>query len=161
MKRYKYSIHKEPEDFASALRYLKRYQEADVTTDTLNELFLAQDIWNPIPTELDMYFSYRPYLEIMGLEELIDNEFMRRGIYKIYPYHEKYGYYLPLIGSSDIIQIAPPTHSEHGSIELNIIPFNEWETNKEAIEWLNNFIVEEIPETDIEMVPPVDGVNVV
>lgn len=145
-KRYKYSIDKEPDAFAAALHYLKSLQEDDVTTDTLEEFFLAQDIWNPIPMELDMYFSYRPYLEMMGLEELIDDEFMRRGVYKIYPYHEKYGYYLPLIGSSDIIQIAPPTHSEEGSIELNIIPFNEWETNKEAIEWLKPFVVEEIPD---------------
>lgn len=162
MKRYRYSIKNDPEHFSAALEYLKDIQEC---TDTPKEFFYAQDIWNTIPTNLDMYFTYRPYLEIMGLQELADKELKRiigKEADKWYPYDEKYGYYAPVYGSgSNIIQISCPIRCpETEPSDEELVPYDEWEIDEEAIKQLSRFVVEEIPELEIEMVPPVDGVNV-
>lgn len=140
MKRYKYSTKNDPESFRSALNYLKLAQEF---TGTVEDFLTPQDIWCPIPTHIDMYFMDRPYLEIMGLEGLVDKELKRIGVDKYYPYNEKYGYYAPVVHSGDnIIQVPCPEGDRFG--EYDLIPYDEWETDKEAIEWLSNFVVEEI-----------------
>lgn len=145
MKRYKYSTNNEPGHFNAALDYLKMTQEF---TDTPNEFFGAQDIWNTIPINLDMYFTYRPYLEIMGLQGLVDKELKRiigKDADKWYPYNEKYGYYAPVYESgNNIIQIACPQREETEFRDGGIVPYDEWDTDKDAIKWLSNCIVEEI-----------------
>lgn len=156
MKRYKYSTYNNPETFSAALDYLKMTKEF---TGTVDDFLVPQDIWSPIPTNIDMYFMFRPYLEIMGLESLADKELNKIGVGKYYPYDKKYGYYAPMTNSGDnIIQIPCPKGDR--SREYDLVPYDEWETDKEAIKWLSNFVIEEIPELEIEMVPPVGGVMV-
>lgn len=160
MKRYKYSTKNDPELFSAALDYLKSAKEF---TGTADEFFAVQDCWNTIPLNLDMYFMYRPYLEIMGIQDNLDKEIKRiigKDANKWYRCDEKYGYYLLETGANgNIIQISCPQGNRFG--EYDLIPYDEWETNPEAIKWLEGDVIEEIPEPEIEMVPPVDGVNVV
>jgi hypothetical protein len=147
MKRYRYPTKNDPESFSAALEYLKMTQEFNGTP---KEFFCAQDVWSPIPMHLDMYFMDRPYLEIMGLQGLVDKELKRIGVDKYYPYNEKYGYYAPVYGSgNNIIQIPCPEYSPLGD-DPESVNYNDWETNKDAIEWLKNFIVEEIPTEDLK-----------
>lgn len=142
MKRYRYSTNNTPESFSAALDYLKMTKEF---TGTADYFFFAQDCWNTIPINLDMYFTYRPYLEIMGLQDQLDNEIKRiigKDADKWYPYNEKYGYYAPVVHSgNNIIQIPCPTMFDGEDI---LVPYDKWETDKEAIEWLSKCIVEEI-----------------
>ena len=155
MKRYKYSTKNTPQSFSAALDYLKMTKEF---TGTVDDFLMSQDIWSPIPTNIDMYFMYRPYLEIMGLEGLVDTELKRIGVDKCFPYDKKYGYYAPVVQSgNNVIQIPCPTRSpETEPSDEELVPYDEWDTDKDAIKWLSGYVVE-----DIEMVPPVDGVNVV
>ena len=140
MKRYRYPTDKKPFSFEAALAYLKMTKEF---SGTVKEFLESQDIWCPIPTNIDEYFMYRPYLEIMGLECLVDKELERIGVNKYYPYNEKYGYYAPVSHSGDnIIQIPCPEGDRFG--EYDLVPYDEWETDKDAIKWLKGFIVEEI-----------------
>lgn len=152
MKRYKYSTNKEPLAFEAALSYLKMTKEF---TGTAKEFLEGQDIWCPIPINIDMYFTYRPYLEIMGLDGLVDKELKRIGIDKYYPYDKKYGYYAPVVQSGyNVIQIPCPTRSpETEPSDEELVPYDEWDTDKDAIKCLSGYVVE-----DIEMVPPVAGV---
>lgn len=147
MKRYRYPTKNDPELFSVALEYLKMTQEFNGTP---KEFFCAQDVWSPIPMNLDMYFTYRPYLEIMGLQGLADKELKRIGVDKYYPYNEKYGYYAPVYESGDnIIQIPCPSRCpELEPSDEESVPYDEWETDEDAIEWLKDFIVEEIPTED-------------
>lgn len=160
MKRYKWATNNDPKKFRDALDYLKDTQEF---TGTPDEFFKYTNVWEIIPMELFNYFEYRPYLEIMGLQGLLDKEIKRiigKDTNKWYLYNEKYGYYVKGPGSgNNIIQILWPEGDRFG--EYDLIPYDEWETNKEAIEKLSDCVVEEIPEIDIEIIPPVDGVNVI
>lgn len=140
MKRYKYSTKNEPQLFSAALDYLRSTKEF---TGNAEEFFAAQDCWNTIPLNLDMYFMYRPYLEIMGLQDQLDNEIKRiigKDADRWYKCNDKYGYYLNEPGSNgNIIQLSVPLDDEG-----EIIPYKEWETNKNAIKWLSNDVIEEI-----------------
>lgn len=159
MKRYRYSTKNDPELFSAALDYLRSAKEF---TGNAEEFFAVQDYWNTIPLNLDMYFMYRPYLEIMGLQDQLDKEIKRiigdeEGWY---PYDERYGFHVRMTGSgNNIIQLAVPQRSETEFRDGGIIPFDEWETDEEAIKWFKYDVIEEIPELEIEIVPPVDGVN--
>ena len=146
MKRYRYSTNNTPESFSAAIDYLKSAKEF---TGTVDEFFFAQDIWNSIPINLDMYFMFRPYLEIMGLQEQIDNEIKRiigKDADKWYPYNEKYGYYAPVYDSgNNIIQISSPTRCpESEPTDEELVPYDEWKTDEDAIKQLSNCVVEEI-----------------
>lgn len=153
IKRYKYATKKDPLAFSAALDYLKMTKEF---TGTVDDFLLAQDVWSPIPTNLDMYFTYRPYLEIMGLEGLLDAELKRIGLDECLPYNEKYGYYAPVVQSgNNIIQIPCPERSDTVHNIAGLVPYDEWETDEDAIKWLSGCVIEEIG-----TIPPADGVFV-
>ena len=157
MKRYKYLTNKDPKKFKYALEYLESTQEF---TGTAEEFFGYVNVWETIPMELSLYFEYRPYLEIMGLQDILDKEIKRiigKDADKWYRYNEKYGYYLIGPRSGDnIIQIDWPERERTEFKDAGLIPYDEWETDEDAIRQLKNCIIEEIPET----VQPIAGVNV-
>lgn len=145
MKRYKWLTNNDPEQFSDALSYLKSTQEF---TGTAEEFFQYTNVWEIIPTELFSYFMYRPYLEIMGLQDLLDKEIKRiigKDADKWYRYNEKYGYYVLGPGSGDnIIQILWPERAETEFRAGGLVPYDEWETDEDAIKRLSNCVVEEI-----------------
>ena len=158
MKRYKYLTNNDPEVFRGALDYLKDTQEF---TGTADEFFQYVNDWETIPMELSLYFDYRPYLEIMGLQDILDKEIKRiigKDADKWYRYNEKYGYYItgPRSGDS-IIQIEWPIRERTEFKDGGLVPYDEWTTDEDAIKWLSRCVIEEIPET----VQPIAGVNVI
>ena len=157
MKRYKYLTNKDPEVFRDALDYLKDTQEF---TGTAEEFFQYVNDWETIPMQLSLYFDYRPYLEIMGLQDILDKEIKRiigKDTDKWYRYNEKYGYYIIGPRSGDnIIQIEWPIRERTEFRDGGLVPYDEWTTDEDAIKWLSRCVIEEIPET----VQPIAGVNV-
>lgn len=145
MKRYKYSTDNDPKEFSDALDYLKRTQKF---TGTPDEFFEYVNVWEIIPMELLDYFIYRPYLEMMGLEGLLDKEIKRiigEDADKWYRYNEKYGYYVGGPGAGDnIIQILWPVRDSTEFVDGGLVPYDEWETDETAIKKLTDCIVEEI-----------------
>lgn len=145
MKRYKYSTNKDPERFRGALDYLKETQEF---TGTAEEFFQYVNTWEIIPMALGSYFDYRPYLEIMGLQDILDKEIKRiigKDADKWYYCNEKYGYYIIGPRSGDnIIQIDWPVRKITYFDDNGLIPYDEWETDKDAISHLSYCVIEEI-----------------
>ena len=145
MKRYRYPTKNDPEMFRYALDFLKDAQEFDGTAE---EFFQYVNVWEIIPMNLDMYFEYRPYLEIMGLEGLLDKEIKRiigKDADKWYHYNEKYGYYVGGPGAgNNIIQILWPEREETEFRDGGLVPYDEWETDEKAIKWLSECVIEEI-----------------
>ena len=157
MKRYKYLTNNDPKEFRDALEYLERTQEF---TGTAEEFFDYIYYWEIIPMGLFSYFYYRPYLEIMGLQDRLDKEIKRiigKDADKWYRYNEKYGYYLTVPHSGDnIIQIEWPERERTEFRDAELVPYDELTTDEDAIRRLKNCIIEEIPET----IQPIAGVNV-
>lgn len=157
MKRYKYLTNKDPKMFKYALEYLESTQEF---TGTAEEFFQYVEAWERTPMELVLYFEYRPYLEIMGLQDILDKEIKRiigKDADEWYNYNEKYGYYITGPRSGDnIIQIEWPVRYITEFEDFELVPYDEWTTSEDAIRQLKDCIIEEIPET----VQPIAGVNV-
>lgn len=138
MKRYKYSTKNDPKMFRYALDFLKEAQEFDGTAE---KFFVYTNVWEIIPTNLFEYFDLRPYLEKMGLQDQLDKEIKRiiGDEDGWYPYDERYGFYIRMPGSgNNIIQILCPFRAG------GLVPYDEWETDKDAIERLSECVIEEI-----------------